>query len=119
MVNEEAEKLGMNGRHVVSNWVARGMKKHGEIRGAGSLIMGYNPKADELVSPDRIDGKDIIGIKVLDLKDGWRATRRTVRHELYHLKKHLPLADNRLLRKVKWLYQEPAADVYALTGLQV
>lgn len=119
IVKEEAERLDVDSSILISNWVSKDNPKYSKILGARSTIFGYDTQADELVSAELVDGEKVREVKVIDVKEGWGANRGAVRHELYHLKKHLPLSRNKLVRGLKWIYQEPATVLYAVTGLKV
>lgn len=119
VVKEEAEKLGVDNTNLISNWIGKDNSQYSKILGARSAILGYDTQADEIVPAKCVDGEKVREIKVIDVKEGWGANRGAVRHELYHLKRHLPLSKNKLVGGLKWIYQEPAAVLYAVTGLKV
>jgi len=104
VVEEEARKIGVNQRTLVANFYVRNGPNYNNIRGARS-------KVDDFVFEGRT-----IPMKVLEIKEGWGASRAAVRHELYHLKKHLPRKKNRLK---SFFYEEPTATVYELTGIKL
>ncbi len=105
IVDEEADKLGLNKRVVVAKFYTVGDKRYHTIRGARSYVEDFNFE------------EHTIPIKVVEIKEGWGARRGAVRHELYHLKKHLPRKRKSFLKS--FFYEEPTATLYALTGIQL
>ncbi len=114
IVKEEAEKIGLDPRSIVSNFVPRGEAYKYDLRGARSTAKGYDSQKDEIVPVELVDGQGIIKIHVLDILEGWGANRGAVKHELYHLKHHFPRAKNPTIKFLKWLYEEPAASIYSI-----
>ncbi|MBW3002995.1 hypothetical protein KY337_00395 [Candidatus Woesearchaeota archaeon] len=112
IVDEEAQKLGLDPARIVAN-----LSESPDVRGARSRVAGFDLKTQELLSYENVDAsKGIIPIRLLTLKKGWGANRGTVRHELYHLCNHLPRQRN-LLKY--WFYEEPTAILYAVTGIRL
>ena len=87
IVDEESDKIGIDKRLVVGKFYAAGDKNYHTIRGARCFIEDFNLE------------KRTIPIKVVEIKEGWGARRGAVRHELYHLKKHLPRKNKNFLCK--------------------
>lgn len=119
VVHEESEKLGINPKSIIANFISKEGEDYQRIRGARATVKGYDIVKDEIVSSSEIDNENVMGIGIMDIKEGWGANRGAVRHELYHIKNHLPLSDKRFVRLLKWFYQEPAAEIYAVTGIEI
>jgi len=117
ITKEEAEKIGL--KRVLPIYVDKDDPQHKKLRGSRSTITGFNVDDDEFVSSDSIDGEKIVGINLMEIKAGWGANRGTVKHELCHLKNHFPRSKNRLVRLLKWFYQEPIATLYSTTGIKI
>ncbi|MBI2112222.1 hypothetical protein HYT52_01675 [Candidatus Woesearchaeota archaeon] len=105
IVNEEADKLGMSTRDIVDIFYEKNHKNYKKIRGARCHL-----------DTDEFEGSKL-PIKVIEIKEGYGATRAVVRHELYHLYKHLPRKKN--IPLMNFFYEEPTATLYALTGLKL
>lgn len=104
IVEEEADKLGMDKRTLISKFYSTDDKEYSDILGARCFIEDFDFE------------EHIIPMKVVEIKEGWGARRHTVRHELYHLLKHLP----RKRGLLKYLfYEEPTATIYAITGIKL
>ena len=106
IVDEEAEKLGMDKRTLVAKFYAVGDKNYDRIRGARCFVEDFDFE------------EHTIPIKVVEIKEGWGARRGAVRHELYHLHKHMPLRKNPVAKFLRgFFYEEPTATLYAITGI--
>ncbi len=105
VIEEESKKLGMQDEIIVGRLYSRDDKR---IKGARCYKRDFN-----------IDGKTFSS-GVVEIKGGFGATRNVVRHELYHLKNHIPrekIFHNPLLRFLRgFFYEEPTATTYALFG---
>lgn len=118
VVEEEARKLDLDTSFLDAVWIGEDdPRNRGHV--ACCKNYGYDRKQDKIVSAREADGKDIIEIKRLEISEGYTANRGAVRHELYHLKHHFPLAENKWLRKTQWFYKELAAEVYSVTGIKI
>jgi len=105
IVDEESDKLSLDKRLVVAKFYAVGDKDYSTIRGARCYIEDFDFE------------EHTIPIKVVEIKEGWGARRKAVRHELYHLKKHLPRKRKSFIKS--FFYEEPTATLYSLTGIQL
>jgi len=104
VVNEEADNLGLDKRTLVAKFYDRASGEYDKILGARCFIEDFDFE------------EHTIPIKVVEIKEGWGARRRAVRHELYHLSKHLPRKKKSLIKS--FFYEEPSATLYSLTGLK-
>jgi hypothetical protein len=118
IVNKEADKLGMDKRNIVSTYYSKTHPDYKKIRGARSSVQGWDREKDEIVFYDPAEHrkKGIIPLKVLEVKEGWGSNVGAVRHELYHLAKHLPRKRNFLKY---FFYEEPTATIYSITGVKL
>ena len=108
IVDEEADKLGMDKRTLVGRFYAVGDEDYDKIRGARCFQDDFE-----------FEGHTI-PMKVVEIKEGWGARRGAVRHELYHLENHLPLRKNIIARLLRgFFYEEPTATLYAITGIEI
>ncbi len=106
--DEEAEKLGMDKRTLVAKFYAVGDENYNRINGARCFVEDFD--FEEHTTP----------IKVVEIKEGWGASRGAVRHELYHLKNHLPRRKNPITRFLRgFFYEEPTATLYAIKGINL
>lgn len=117
IVGEEADKLGLDKSKIIAEFYDKGHKNYGKIRGARSTVLHFDLDRDEFVSGDEVEDKRIGLINLLEIKEGWGANRGAVRHESYHLDKHFPRTKG-IVQMMKWFYQEPAAILYATTGIK-
>jgi hypothetical protein len=108
IVEEEAKKLGMDSRLVVGKFYAVGDINYDRIRGARCYQDDFEFEGHTLP------------FKVVEIKEGWGARRGAVRHELYHLHKHMPLRKNPIAIFLRgFFYEEPTATLYATTGIKL
>ena len=108
IVEEEAKKLGMDSRLVVGKFYVVGDKNYDKIRGARCYQDDFEFEGHTLP------------FKVVEIKEGWGARKGAVRHELYHLHKHLPLRKNPVAKFLRgFFYEEPTATLYATTGIKL
>ena len=108
IVEEESKKLGMDSRLVVGKFYGVGDKNYDKIRGARCCQDDFEFEGHTLP------------FKVVEIKEGWGARRGAVRHELYHLHKHLPLRKNPIAKFLRgFFYEEPTATLYATTGIKL
>ena len=108
VVEEEARKLGMDSRLVVGKFYAVGDKNYDRIRGARCFQDNFEFEGHTLP------------MKVVEIKEGWGARRGAVRHELYHLHRHLPLRKNPVAKFLRgFFYEEPTATLYATTEIKL
>ena len=108
VVEEEAKKLGMDSRLVVGKFYAVDEKNYDKIRGARCYQDDFEFEGHTLP------------FKVVEIKEGWGARKGAVRHELYHLHKHLPLRKNPVAKFLRgFFYEEPTATLYATTGIKL
>ena len=108
VIEEEARKLGMDSRLVVGKFYAVGDKNYDRILGA--RCFQYNLEFEGHTLP----------MKVVEIKEGWGARRGAVRHELYHLHKHMPLRKNPVAKfLIGFFYEEPTATLYETTGIKL
>jgi hypothetical protein len=121
VVKEEAEQLGMNPNSILSSFYRKENPKYNSIWGASCSKDYYYPQKDEFVSPEDIDRNKLVELNIIELREGRGATRGTVRHELYHLFKHLPRESNsKLFNFLRgFFYEEPTAVLYSLTGVKI
>ena len=102
------EDLVVDKRLVVAKFYAVGDKDYSTIRGARCYIEDFDFE------------EHTIPIKVVEIKEGWGARRGAVRHELYHLHKHMPLRKNPVAKFLRgFFYEEPTATLYAITGIKL
>jgi hypothetical protein len=119
IVKEEAPLLDLDTLHLVPTFYRKEDKEYNKITGTCSFVAGLDLVNKECFAADKINNTTIIPVKYLDMKEGHMATRRVVRHELYHLKKkHSPSPKNSIVKFLKNLYREPAATLYAVTGIE-
>jgi len=108
VVEEESNKLGMDSRLVVGRFYAVSGKDYDRIRGARCFQDNFEFEGHTLP------------MKVVEIKEGWGARRGAVRHELYHLHKHMPLRKNPIAKFLRgFFYEEPTATLYATTGIRL
>jgi hypothetical protein len=108
IIEEESSKLGMDPRLIIGTFYTTDNKDYNKIYGARGCEYDY-----------KFEGK-IVPFKCVDIKEGWGARRGAVKHELYHLKKHVPVSKNPIVRTLKgFFYEEPTATLYATTGIQL
>jgi len=122
VVNEETKKLGMKSNNILSTFHKKDDTDYYSFFGARSGIVGYDKESKAVTTYDDIDNANIIELKVLDIKEGSRATKQAVRHELYHLSRHLPIPEpkSKIKKFLKYFfYEEPAAILYATTGVKL
>ena len=105
IVDEEADKLGLDKRLVVGNFYARDDKNYNTLYGARCYVDNFDFEIHT------------IPMKVVEIKEGWGARRGVVRHELYHLLNHLPRKKKSFLKS--FFYEEPTATLYAITGIKL
>ncbi|PIN90554.1 hypothetical protein COU61_02545 [Candidatus Pacearchaeota archaeon CG10_big_fil_rev_8_21_14_0_10_35_13] len=103
VVKEEAKKLGLNNL-VMGVFREKKSSAYKTLLGARSSIL-Y----------DTDNNGNAVAIKFLELKEGYGANRSVVRHELYHLKKHLPRKRESFLKEM--FYEEPTATIYECFGI--
>lgn len=114
VVGEEADKLSLERKNLVSKFFAKTDKNYNMNLGHRAGIEDYDVENDELVHHS--NKKNILPMQILEITEGFGATRNTVRHELYHLKgKHVPKTST----LKHYLCNEPRAIIYAITGLQL
>ena len=118
IAEEESRRIGLNPNSVIPVYVEKDNPNYKRLYGSRCKVEGYDSENDKFVSSNLIDDKKIICINIMEIKEGWGANRGTVRHEIYHLKKHMPRPKNRIRRKAEWIYQKPAATLYSLTGIK-
>lgn len=118
IVDKEADKLGMDKRKVFATYYSKTHPDYKKIQGARSSVQGWDKEKDEIVfyDPTEHRKKGIIPLKVLEVKEGWGSNVGAVRHELYHLAKHLPRKGNFLKY---FFYEEPTATIYSTTGVKL
>ena len=102
VIDEEAECLEMRRSPIVGQFYSANDDDYNTIHGARSFIKDVE-----------VEGQ-MMPLQVLEIKEGYGARRGTVRHELYHLKNHLPREKESVLKE--FFYEEPTATIYALTG---
>jgi hypothetical protein len=119
VVKEEAEQLGMNANSIISSFYRKENPKYNSIWGARCSKDYYYPEKDEFVSLDEVDKDKTIELNIIELREGCGATRGTVRHELYHLFKHLPRESSSRNLLKEFFYEEPTAVLYSLTGVKL
>ena len=108
VVEEESKRLGMDTRLVVGKFYAVGDKNYNRIRGARCYQDDFEFEGQTLP------------FKVVEIKEGWGARRGAVRHELYHLHKHMPLRKNPIAKFLRgFFYEEPTATLYATTEIKL
>ena len=105
IVEEEAKKLDMDPSLVVGIFYSSDDKR----------ILGARCYEEDFDFEEHT-----IPMKVVEIQQGWDASRGTVKHELYHLKKHFPLPENKALRFLRaFFYEEPTATLYSITGVEL
>ena len=102
VVREEAAKLGLDSRLIVPTFYAQGSK----IRASRASSRYYM----------EFEGRQF-SFHDLDLKAGFGGRRNTVRHELYHIAKHVDATRRGVVKY--FFYEEPTAILYALLGIQL
>lgn len=108
IVEEESKKLRMNSGLVDGKFYAVGDKKYNRIRGARCYQEDFE-----------VEGRTLL-FKVVEIKEGWVARRGAVRHELYHLHRHMSLRKNPVAKFLRvFFYEEPTAILYAITGIKL
>ena len=108
IVEEESKRLGMDSRLVVGKFYAVGDKDYDRILGARCYQDDFEFEGHTLP------------FKVVEIKEGWGARRGAVRHELYHLHRHMPLRKNPIAKFLRgFFYEEPTATLYATTGIKL
>jgi hypothetical protein len=113
IVKEEAEILDLNPDRIIPTLYEADDNK---IKGSRSRMIGFNLEKEEWTDFEAVDNSIIVPMGILDIKKFKNGARRGhVRHELYHLKTHFPVGKG--LKKLEWFYKEPAAILYAITGI--
>ena len=108
VVNEEADKLGLDKRTLVGRFYAPDDSNYSSITGARCFVADF-------VFEERT-----VPIKVVEIKSGAYARRNVVRHELYHLANHFPIRKNSVARCLgNFFYEEPTAILYESTGIKL
>lgn len=105
IVEEESARIGLDPESVLADLHLKGTPKYKQILGARCST----PIVD-------VDGTPV-QLGYIELKEGYGARKGTVRHELYHIKHHLSREKRGFLRKFLW--EEPTATLYALTGIEL
>ncbi len=112
VVKKEAKKLGLERKIIISDLTKRPHTARVGLR-------GFNTATDSIVDYEE-HNEDVAPVFILELSRG-NTTINNVRHELYHIAKHLGRRpSNKLARIAKtYLYEEPTADLYAFTGARL
>ena len=110
IVDEEAKKLDLD----TSNLIIQLQEK--DV--ADANLFGYNREEDKILSYEEKEGVEKVHLLRLG---GQYATRHQVRHELYHVSKHLqkPKAKNFISRLGYLFFREPSAILYSLIGVKL
>ena len=119
ITSEEAKKLDLDQSNLFPVFIQMYSKGHKLLSSNRASVRGYDKKKHRLVPYGEVDEQNIFPIQVIEIKEGFGSSRGMVRHELYHLKKHLSGAKSKFFNRLKWFYEEPAATIYAVTGLQI
>jgi hypothetical protein len=121
VAKDVAEELDLDTHNLVTLFYEKGHPKHDEIRRSGSRsrLSGLDTRKRKLMPYGDVDGERVVELQVLETAEGWGAREGMVRHAAYHLKHHLPRSSNSLVRQLKWGYQEPAAVLYAISGIKI
>ena len=119
VVREEANKLELKTDNIISILHKKCEKSYKTLYGPRSSLFGYDKVNDKVVPVEQVDGSKVLEVYAVELKEGFMARRGTVRHELYHIKKHLKsISDSRIYNFLRaFFYEEPTATLYALTGI--
>jgi hypothetical protein len=121
ILDEETSKLGMGEDVVIGKFYRKGERGHRIFGSSFAAVCGYDKMSDECLLPyDQVDGVNVVPVKLAIIKEGrLGGTERDVRHEIYHLYKHMPTPTGLVTRTLKYmLHDEPTAIIYALTGLK-
>ncbi len=119
IINEEAEKLGLDISNLETYWAEKISKDYEKTEPGLAIIKGRDVRTGEMVDRELIDGKNIREIKEIQMKEGFFGTRAVVKHELYHLKNHCSRKKetSKFRRALKYFFHdEPTAVAYSLFG---
>jgi len=119
IVKEEAQLLDLDTSRLVSIFHRKEDEDYNDASNTCSFVAGLDLINEKYFAADKVNNITIIPVKFVEMKEGYTATRRIVRHELYHLKKnHTPSPKSQIVKFLKNLYREPAATLYAVTGIK-
>jgi len=118
-VEKEGIKQGIKDITIV-DFIEKSSPRYKKIRGSRASVSAYDKTRNKLVPPENADeSKGIYPINIVEIKEGLGANTGAVKHEVYHLKYHLPGPKNKILSGLKYFfYDEPAAILYSLRNLK-
>jgi hypothetical protein len=118
-VKKEAEIQGVK-NPIIIDFAERNSPRYKKMRGPRASISAYNRDTRKLVPfKDAETSEGIFPINILHVREGSECNTGMVKHEIYHLKHHLPGPRNKILNGLKYFfYEEPSAILYALRHMR-
>jgi hypothetical protein len=118
IIDEEQKRIGDGKSIVVGRFYDREDEGYDDLRTTMVGRMSFDERNNKFEGYSEVSKGH--PVYVMFSKDGL-ATRGIVRHELYHVKKHVDHRPNGPISTglKYWLYEEPTAILYAVSGLKI